>query len=115
MAYTFFVYSLTLGISLGTISSTLGEMARVASSMERIVRLLDPSFGVEAQDDPKRKRLRGEISFEGVTFRYPTRDYPALVDFKLQIPAGKFYALVGSSGSVRISTHELHLPHLCAA
>ncbi|MFI9640521.1 ABC transporter ATP-binding protein [Micromonospora sp. NPDC051925] len=40
-----------------------------------------------------------EVVFEGVCFRYPDRDEPALRDLTLTVPAGGLTALVGPSGS----------------
>ncbi|MBU2666318.1 ABC transporter ATP-binding protein/permease [Actinoplanes bogorensis] len=39
------------------------------------------------------------VVFEGVGFRYPDRDEPALSDLTLTVPAGGLTALVGPSGS----------------
>ena len=45
-------------------------------------------------------RLRGEVSFEGVSFRYPSRpDAPVLHDITLTAKAGERIALVGPSGA----------------
>jgi ATP-binding cassette, subfamily B, bacterial MsbA len=43
-------------------------------------------------------RLADGISIEDVTYRYPTRDIPALRSISLHIPRGKMTALVGQSG-----------------
>ena len=43
---------------------------------------------------------RGKITFENVTFAYPTRkDTPVLQNFNLGIPEGCVTAIVGHSGS----------------
>lgn len=44
-------------------------------------------------------RARGEIEFRNVTFTYPTRETPALVNVSFKVEAGKTIALVGRSGS----------------
>ena len=44
------------------------------------------------------ERAKGDLSFENVTFQYPTRTQPALSNFTLSIPAGSTVALVGPSG-----------------
>ncbi|MBU6444545.1 MAG: peptidase domain-containing ABC transporter [Alphaproteobacteria bacterium] len=43
--------------------------------------------------------VKGEIEIDGVTFRYPGTDRPALRDFSARIPAGSMLGLVGRSGS----------------
>jgi ABC-type multidrug transport system fused ATPase/permease subunit len=44
--------------------------------------------------------LRGDVAFDGVDFRYPTRgESPVLRGLQLRVPAGRSLALVGGSGS----------------
>ena len=43
-------------------------------------------------------RARGEVRYEKVSFTYPTRIDPALVDIDLHIRPGETVALVGGSG-----------------
>ena len=44
--------------------------------------------------------LRGDVSFTGVSFSYPSRaDVPVLTDFNVVVQAGTSLALVGGSGS----------------
>jgi len=46
------------------------------------------------------KELLGNIRFEDISFRYPTRpDAPIFDNVNLDIPAGSILAVVGSSGS----------------
>ncbi|CED79155.1 Lipid A export ATP-binding/permease protein MsbA [Candidatus Hamiltonella defensa (Bemisia tabaci)] len=45
------------------------------------------------------KRLKGEIEFRNVTFYYPGKNTPTLIDINLQLESGKMVALVGRSGS----------------
>ncbi|WP_395479903.1 lipid A ABC transporter ATP-binding protein/permease MsbA [Candidatus Curculioniphilus buchneri] len=45
------------------------------------------------------KRVKGKISFEHVTFFYPGKDMPSLLNINFSIPAGQTVALVGRSGS----------------
>jgi ATP-binding cassette subfamily B protein len=52
-----------------------------------------PSAGTPAPDDPQR------ISLDGVSFRYPGQDEPALRDVQLTIHKGQSVALVGENGS----------------
>ncbi|MHB8283519.1 MAG: ATP-binding cassette domain-containing protein, partial [Caulobacteraceae bacterium] len=56
----------------------------------------------------------GDVSFEGVTFRYRLDAQPALNDISLQIPAGQVLGVVGPSGSGKSTLtkllQRLHLP-----
>ncbi|MGP1931950.1 MAG: ATP-binding cassette domain-containing protein, partial [Arsenophonus sp. ET-DL12-MAG3] len=45
------------------------------------------------------KKSKGKIEFKHVTFKYPTKEHPALHNICFKIPAGKSIALVGRSGS----------------
>jgi ATP-binding cassette subfamily B protein len=55
-------------------------------------------------------RMRGDIGFEGVTFRYPSRpEVAALDDLTLGIRAGETVALVGPSGAGKSTIFQLLL------
>ena len=54
--------------------------------------------------------MRGEIRFENVEFRYPTRpDAPTLHDFSLRVAPGETVALVGPSGAGKSTVFHLLL------
>ncbi|MGL1832739.1 lipid A export permease/ATP-binding protein MsbA [Rhodocyclaceae bacterium SMB388] len=55
----------------------------------------------------RRTRVRGEIVFENVDFRYPGQAEPALRGLDLHIRAGTTVALVGASGSGKTSVIQL--------
>ena len=48
---------------------------------------------------PLPERVRSEVRFMGVTFRYPDTDRLALDRFDLTIPAGRTVAIVGANGA----------------
>jgi ATP-binding cassette subfamily B protein len=54
-----------------------------------------------------RPRLGGRIEFEGVTFRYPGSNTPALDHISLEIPAGSVVGIVGRSGSGKTTLTKL--------
>jgi ABC-type multidrug transport system fused ATPase/permease subunit len=55
-----------------------------------------------------KEKLRGEIAFENVSFRYPTRpDQPILRDFSAVFKAGQTTAIVGPSGSGKSTIIQL--------
>jgi len=51
--------------------------------------------------------VRGDISFERVAFRYPSRDVDVLHDVSFTAPQGKMTALVGASGSGKSTCFHL--------
>jgi len=98
----FVLYALIGGGSVGSLAEVWNELQRAAGGMGRIGELLDESAHVRppAQPLPLPRPLRGQVKFDHVSFRYPTRpDAPALDDFTLDIAPGETVALVGPSGA----------------
>ncbi|XP_053622174.1 multidrug resistance protein homolog 49-like isoform X2 [Plodia interpunctella] len=61
-----------------------------------------------AVDDPQWSAT-GELSFNSVHFRYPTRPAPVLRDLRLRVAAGRTLALVGASGCGKSTLMQLLL------
>ena len=98
----FVLYALIGGGSIGSLAEVWNELQRAAGGMGRIGELLDESAHVRAPAQPLAlpRPLRGQVQFDHVAFRYPTRpDAPALDDFTLDIAPGETVALVGPSGA----------------
>lgn len=76
-----------------SIRKVLGAAGRVFRVMEEPGTLPDIDEGISSDT------LRGDIDFEGVTFKYPSKDEPALIGIDLHIKAGERIALVGPSGA----------------
>ena len=83
---------LNVGVSL---TSSLALFARIFEYLDLPVDVADPSRPVRI--DPA--AVRGHVRFEGVTFRYPGSDRPAVSGVDLDVPAGTTLALVGETGS----------------
>jgi len=68
---------------------------------QRIFEYLDLVPDITERPDPLTPaRVRGEVRFEGVGFRYdPDQARPTLTDIDLDIPAGTSLAIVGETGS----------------
>lgn len=91
----------------------LKELTKVNAKFQRgmaacqtIFNLLDMPL---EQDEGKivLKKAKGEIEFRNVTFRYPTREKPALINVSFKAPVGKSIALVGRSGSGKTTIASL--------
>ena len=108
----FVIYAILVAGAVAALSEIWGELQRAAGATERLVELInaednvvDPAVSV-AMIQP----VRGELTFEHVNFKYPSRpDMPALEDFRLTIKAGETVALVGPSGAGKSTVFQLVL------
>ena len=108
----FVFYAALVGGSVGALSESWGDLQRAAGATERLLELLEarPDVAVPAMPTPLPVRPRGEIAFEAVNFRYPSRpDTPALEDFRLTVAPGESVALVGPSGAGKTTVFQLLL------
>lgn len=108
----FVIYAVLVAGSVGALSEIWGELQRAAGATERLVELLDTRDSVAdpARPQPVPQPVRGEIRFEDVGFRYPTRpDTSALHGVSLFVRPGETVALVGPSGAGKTTMLQLLL------
>ncbi|WP_327433467.1 ABC transporter ATP-binding protein [Streptomyces sp. NBC_01236] len=81
-----------------------------SASAERIIELLDqrPQV-VEAAGARRLGRARGDVEFEGVSFRYPGTSRWALAGVSFRAAPGETLALVGASGAGKSTVAKLQL------
>lgn len=98
VAFGFYLAMLTWPmISLGWV---VNLFQRGAASIGRINRILATEPAVREPATPAIvEPVRGEIDFEGVSFRYPGTERDVLRDLSFHIPAGATVALVGPTGA----------------
>ncbi|MFD2720313.1 ABC transporter ATP-binding protein [Hymenobacter monticola] len=99
----FIIYTAFIGASVAGLGEIYGKVQSTLGASERILEILDeapepthitPPVGLVPT------RLHGDIRYEHVAFRYPTRpDVPVLSDIDFHIAAGEKIALVGPSGA----------------
>jgi ATP-binding cassette subfamily B protein len=108
----FVFYAVLLATSGATLSETWGDIQRAIGAADRLLELLAmrPTIAAPAAPHPLPRPARGQIVFDNVTFRYPTRpDHAALAAFSLVIEPGETIALVGPSGAGKSTLLDLLL------
>ncbi len=107
------VYVIILVSSVAVLSEVYGDLLRAAGATERLMELLAARSPVTSPPQPLAlPAVRGgsTLSFEHVTFHYPSRpDLAALRDFSLDARAGETVALVGPSGAGKSTVFHLLL------
>ncbi len=106
----FVIYAVLVAGAVGALSEIWGELQRASGATERLVEILNAEDSVQdpAQPKPLPRPVRGEIAFEGVTFRYPARpDVSALKGVSLHVRPGETVALVGPSGAGKTTILQL--------
>jgi ATP-binding cassette subfamily B protein len=106
----FVLYGGLLAGAFGNLSEVYGDLLRAAGASERLGELLDAQPAIRAPAQPVELPAppRGELAFESVTFRYPTRrETSALNDFTLKVRARERLAVVGPSGAGKTTLFQL--------
>jgi ATP-binding cassette subfamily B protein len=99
--FTFALYVYQLTFPTFIMGWTVALVQRGAAAMQRIDEVLsvEPSIR-DTRDTVAVDRLRGEIEFRGLCFRYPGSERePALRGVDLHVPAGSSMGVVGPVGS----------------
>jgi len=107
----FLSYALFMGTSVAALSEMWGELQRASGAMERTIELLGSRPSIVIPSDPVALEVpRGGITFEHLSFNYPSRpDSRALDDFQLEIAPGETVAFVGPSGAGKSTLFQLLL------
>lgn len=99
---SFVLYSVFVGASIGGFAELYTQVQKAIGSTERLFDILDETKeNIDLEHHKKQlNRIDGQVSFEHVAFRYPTRlDMPVLKDISFQAQKGDTVAIVGPSGS----------------
>ena len=106
----FVIYAVLVAGAVGALSEIWGEVQRAAGATERLVEMLATDDSVNDPAAPKAlaRPVRGEIVFDDVTFRYPSRpEVSALMGVSLVVRPGETVALVGPSGAGKTTILQL--------
>ena len=106
-------FVLTAGLVTGSFSAlteVYGDLLRASGAASRLAELLqqEPDIAAPAHPVALPQPPQGALTFDHVTFRYPTRpEVSALGDFSLDVRPGETVAVVGPSGAGKSTLFQL--------
>ncbi len=106
----FMIYTIMVAGSVAALTEIWSELQRAAGATERLVELLGAEDDVSDPAQPVKvpSALSGEITFDDVTFSYPSRPSVSALDgVSLHIKPGETVALVGPSGAGKTTIIQL--------
>lgn len=97
-----FLYALYISTLLSTVKRIVEFMEQFQKGMtgiERFLEIMDTETDIQDSENAKSvKKVKGDIVFEGVGFRYQSTGESVLENLNFSIEAGKNVAIVGPSG-----------------
>ena len=104
----FVLFSVFVGASLGSLPEIISQFQAMSGATERLRELMAES--PENSGSNAVGRLAGGLSFENVSFRYPSRpEAPVLDELSFTAEPGRRVALVGPSGAGKSTVFSLIL------
>jgi ATP-binding cassette subfamily B protein len=95
---------------LTRLGQTIDLYQRAMASTTRVLDLLDTRAHIA--DGSQRlavESVRGEVTFEDISFEYKSHDLPVIKNLSLRVPAGETVAIVGATGSGKTTLVKLLL------
>ena len=108
--FSFIIAGFIVAGAFGALTEVYGDLVRGAGASGRLNELLaaEPNIAPPAKPVALPTPPRGQVSFEAVRFRYPTRpEVAALDNFTLKVNPGETVAVVGPSGAGKSTLFQL--------
>src|SRR5437879_3184577 len=108
----FVLYAAFAAAGLGQLSEVWGEISAASGAAERLFEILNvrPEITVPASPRALPQPARGDVSFDNVSFAYPTRpNVPAIDEVSFSVRPGEKVAIVGPSGAGKSTLFHLLL------
>lgn len=95
--------------AFGALTEVYGDLVRASGSSARLAELMSVTPEIAAPANPvKMPPPRGQLEYQNVRFRYPTRpEVAALEDFSLKVSPAETVAVVGPSGAGKSTLFQL--------
>jgi ATP-binding cassette subfamily B protein len=97
---SFLLYAIFVAHAVGAFANHMGDVLRAIGAAQRIYEVLDREPVVKSDEGEVLTKFRGKITYENVTFAYPTRPVPCALDgVSFTVEPGQTVAVVGASGA----------------
>ena len=83
-----------------------GNIARMSAAAASLYEMMD----IPTEKDPGDReigRIKGDVEFKNISYKYPSAEQPSLTNFNLKVKAGQMVALVGASGAGKTTVINL--------
>ncbi|MBK5968264.1 MULTISPECIES: thiol reductant ABC exporter subunit CydC [Thiorhodovibrio] len=85
------------------------QLESTLTAARRLFAIVDTKPAAPEPEGPAVQPQHFDLSAQGIQFRYPKAERPALSDFNLDLPAGRRIAIVGPTGSGKTTVFNLLL------
>ncbi|WP_078381069.1 ABC transporter ATP-binding protein [Sutcliffiella halmapala] len=93
---------------IANLGFVINQFSQAKASGERLLEILEAEEDIQDLPDAKDiAKMKGYVSFQNVSFRYPNEDKSALQNISFDATPGKLIGLIGATGSGKTSITQL--------